>query len=147
LAGYTWQDDPTEKRWCPKCSGSDCDVGDYMIHVDCDTDSPTRLRFVTQGSGEFMIKIGGSQANDNLCLELNTGTKNYELRSCDSNDPLQRFRSGNGSHLGSGRFEIYPKSKAGFCVTNRHHPRYGEPMRAETCESARRATTSYWVKR
>jgi hypothetical protein len=142
-----WQDDPNEKRWCNRCSGSGCNSGDYLLTVDCDTDSPTKMRFVTQGSnGEFMIKIGGSQASDNLCLQLNMSSHNYELRSCDSNDPLQRFTSGNGSYLGSGKFEIYPKSKSGFCVTNRHHPKYGEPMRIETLDSARRATTSYWIK-
>jgi hypothetical protein len=144
--GYFWQEDPTETKWCLDCLGSDCDENDNMILVDCPTDTPTKLRFVNLSNGVFMIQIGGSQASENLCLELNTSTKEYEVEKCDSSNNLQLFTSGNGSHTGSGKFEIYTYSRSGFCLTNRHHPRYGEPLRSETCESARRSDTSFWVK-
>jgi hypothetical protein len=140
-SGYMWQEDPREKKWCLKCQGSGCGSGDYLIIVNCVSDNPTRLQFVNY-DGFFMIKVRGT----NLCAQLNNDSKNYELRGCNSGNSLQRFRSGNGSHNGSGRFEIYPVSKSGFCLTQRHHPKYGEPLRAETCSSARADTTSYWVK-
>jgi hypothetical protein len=117
-----------------------------VILVDCPTDSPTKLRFIELSNGEFQIKIGGSQASENLCLERNTSTNNYEVKKCDSSNILQIFTSGNGSHTGSGKFEIYAKSRSASCVTNRHHPKYGEPLRVETCESSHRAKTSFWVK-
>jgi hypothetical protein len=93
-----------------------------------------------------MIQIGGTQTSDELCLELNTKSWNYEVKRCDTSDALQRFASGNGNHDGSGRFEMYPTTKSNFCLTQRHHPKYGEQLRAETCESARRSNTSFWIK-
>jgi hypothetical protein len=125
--------------------GLKCDPGDYLVIVDCDLDNPTPLKFVDFGS-EFMITLGSSHSSLGLCAELNTETKNYELRTCDSGDDLQRLTSGNGSHDGTGRFEMYPKSKSGFCLTQRHEPKYGEQLRAETCESARHSNTSFWIK-
>jgi hypothetical protein len=136
-----WQEDPTEKKWCLKCQGSACNAGDEMIIVNCVTDNPTRIQFVNYGS-EFMMKPRGT----NLCFQLNYDTMNYELKGCDSSKGTQRFTSGNGSRNGSGRFEIYPKTKSSYCLTQRHHPKWGEALRAETCSSVRDDTTSYWVK-
>ena len=145
ISGYNWQGVRTETKWCLKCMGSKCDQGDFLVIVDCDQDNPTPLKFVDYGS-EFMIEIGGSQSSAGLCAELNMNTKNYELQKCDSGDALQRLTSGNGSHDGMGRFEMYPTSKSGFCLTQRHEPKYGEQLRAETCESARHSNTSFWNK-
>jgi hypothetical protein len=130
-------------KWCLKCMGAKCDQGDLLVVVDCDIDKPTPLKFVDFGK-EFMLEIGGSQSSEGLCAELNTSTKNYELQKCDSGDDLQRFLSGNESREGTGRFELYPKSKSGFCLTQRHEPKYGEQLRAETCGSARHSNTSFW---
>lgn len=129
-------------KWCLKCQGSGCSSGDYLIIVNCVTDNPTRLQFVNHGS-RFQLKASGTS----LCAQLNLDSKNYELRGCDSGNSLQLLTSGNGNRAGSGRFEMYPVRKSGFCLTQRHHPKYGEPLRAETCSAARGDTTSYWIKR
>lgn len=138
--GYHWQGERFERRWCLDCYGSNCDEGDPLILVECSEDTPTKLEFVDYGS-EFLIKI----ANDDLCLQLNQDHFFY-LESCSPSNSLQRFVSQNGDRNGTGRFEISPSTKSGFCLTQRHEPRRGEAVRWETCELCRTLDTSYWNK-
>lgn len=138
--GYYWQEESFERKWCLDCTGSGCDAGDSMIIVDCDKDSPTKLVFVFYGS-EFQIQISGK----NLCFELKSD-KSIKLASCSSSSSVQRFIGQNGNPSGSGRFEIFPTTRSGYCLTQRHHPRHGETIQAETCSGARESDTSFWNK-
>jgi hypothetical protein len=76
-------------------------------------------QFVLLGDGETLIKSGSS----NSCLERFGG--DIELRSCDSNEPNQRFFAPNGS-LDGGRFELSQRSAPGLCLNQDHHPKNAE---------------------
>jgi hypothetical protein len=117
-----------------QCYGDVCSDGDWLQVEECnDFNSWFVLSDRANGVASFRA------ATTNLCMRL----EDYDirLRECDSNDMLQRFT---GS-FSSDKFEISPVLYSEYCLTQEHHPRRGEYVEIETCERARRDTTSYWI--
>ncbi|GAX29568.1 hypothetical protein FisN_24Lh020 [Fistulifera solaris] len=138
--GYDWQNEPFERKWCMSCRGR-CSAGGEIAIFDCD-DSPTQWEFVSHGPNEVQIKV----ANRNICVEEFPGN-DLELADCDSSNQKQRFVAFGGS-FNDRRFEISPKQRQGWCMTQRHHPKNNESVNVEPCVTARRdgSNTSYWNK-
>jgi hypothetical protein len=122
------------------CRGR-CSAGGEIAIFDCD-DSPTQWEFVSHGPNEVQIKV----ADRNICVEEFPGN-DLELADCDSNNQKQRFVAFGGS-FNDRRFEISPKQRQGWCMTQRHHPKNNESVNVEPCVTARRdgSNTSYWNK-
>lgn len=122
------------------CRGS-CRAGNKIAIFDCD-DSPTQWEFVSHGPNEVQIKVAGRD----VCVEEFPGNV-LELGTCDSNNQKQRFIAFGGS-FDDRRFEVSPKHRQGWCMTQRHHPKNNESVNIETCVGARRkgSDTSYWNK-
>lgn len=137
---FYWQEEWIERKWCMKCDPG-CEQGEKMVIVDCG-ESPTRLELIVYGS-EVQIKLSGRD----LCLQVNTSINRISLQGCSSTNDAQRFVSPNREDFRTAsRFELSPKTKSGYCVTQRHHPRNREEVWIETCNAARIADTSYWMK-
>jgi len=138
VIGYYWQEETIERKWCMKCDGS-CRVGKKLVIVNCN-DNPTKMEFIYRGQ-EAQIKVRGTD----LCMEANTGSNSISLKSCSSSNRNQLFVAYRGDFREQ-RFEIAPRNKLGWCLTQRHHPKNRETVLIETCESARYSDTSYWNK-
>ena len=138
--GYYWQEERFERKWCMRCEGNVCDRNDKIRVYTCD-DTNTKFRFINQSGGETQIQIDGT----NLCLEADAGFEEWtRIQDCDDSKASQRFKPGEGDFNGD-RFELVPVVMDG-CLTQRHHPKSGEAIYTETCETARRDTTSFWNK-
>jgi hypothetical protein len=118
-----------------------CRKGSEITINDCD-DSPTQWEFVSHGPNEVQIKV----VQRNLCIQEFL-EDDLELAQCDGNNQKQRFVAGRGG-FDERRFEISPKLRRGWCMTQRHHPKSGEYVNLEPCVTARRegSRTSYWNK-
>jgi len=138
LTGYNWQEETFERKWCMKCDGR-CRVDQSLMIVNCD-DNPTQMEFIYRGQ-EVQIKVRGTD----LCMEANTRRNSISLQSCSSSNRNQLFVAYRGGFR-ERRFEISPRNKLGWCLTQRHHPKAYETVLIETCGSARSADTSYWNK-
>ncbi|GAX26105.1 hypothetical protein FisN_24Hh022 [Fistulifera solaris] len=135
---YYWQEEKKERKWCLNCKGG-CNPGSEIAIYDC-ADSPTQWQFVSRGPNEVQIKV----ANRDVCIQEKAGN-DLELEKCDSSNQKQRFIASGGS-FNDRRFEVSPKQRRGWCMTQRHHPRTNEAVNIEPCTTARRGDTSYWNK-
>jgi hypothetical protein len=133
--GYRWQGETQERKWCMECDGGSCTNGDLVRIEKCDNFN-TQFEFYRRNGDE----AGFQDVKSNFCMRLED--KLIKMRRCDSNDELQRFV---GS-FSSSKFEIKPKTSTRNCLTQQHHPKWGEIIRIYTCDSARDDTTSLWNK-
>jgi len=139
FTGFYWQEESVERRWCMKCDGK-CGRGQDMVIVDCSSD-PTPLEFIYRGV-EAQIQVHDTD----LCFEVNTGANSISLQSCSSTDRNQRFVAYRGDFTSGRQFEISPRAKLGWCLTQRHHPKNRERVHIEPCPTARKSNTSFWQK-
>lgn len=112
--GYFWQFERFERKWCLRCR-SGCRSGIELRIIDCEQISPTDFRLIQYDSTgqEAQIKV----SDRNLCLEADTSNNVVFLARCDSSDAKQRFIAQGGNFLDGKRFEIVPKTKRDWCVT------------------------------
>jgi len=66
------------------------------------------------------------------------------LRACNTADGQQKFTPGPGNFFNGDRFEIVGSN--GYCVTQDTQPKSGEVLKAKSCSTPRRSSTSYWYK-
>ena len=137
--GYCWQEENFERPWCWECEGSSCGKNDMIVTMKCK--STSKQRFVYEEVKSNGMVIGGKikpYTRQDLCFER-TRVNAYQLKTCDSNT--------NQIIVGfalDGRFELHPYGIEEKCLTQHHHPKSNEVIRAEFCESARSSKTSRW---
>lgn len=143
--GYFWQEESFERLWCMQCQSFGCAEGDRIRIYECSA-SNTEFQFINQNGDETQVQI----ANTNFCLQADpinvVGEENHYavVKQCDDSDINQRFKAGVGNFNGI-RFEFQPVQLTG-CLTQRHHPRSGEEIYTELCETTRADTTNFWNK-
>lgn len=136
--GYDWQQEFWEQEWCMRCDGSDCNSGDDINIHYCDDKSTWFVFDNMSSNGQTQVKI----ANTKLCLEWNDNYDMY-VKTCDKSTDRQKFDAGQGSFSGK-RFEL--RTSDDGCLTQDHHPRDGELVFVEDCDTPRDDDTSYWNK-
>lgn len=136
--GFFWQEESIERKWCMRCRGGSCSVGEKLYIENCDYDVQ-RFDFSNVSNDEVLIKLNGT----NRCLER-LGQDIY-VRDCDSGKSLQRWWAKVGGFT-EGRFELSQKSATNLCVTQRHHPKPDEEVELEPCTTARISDTSFWMR-
>lgn len=154
--GYYWQESYEEKWWCMACATCDknlftascdlqevCQEGMMLGLVDCEPGKGVNIRAV-----EFAIRhnLFDKYSGDMILIhqtDLCITRKKRELyiEKC-TGEKGQRW---NGFHPEK-EFELQPVGrKDDKCLTNHHHPKRGERIFAEKCETARKTKTSLWI--
>ena len=137
--GYFWQEESFERKWCMRCLGGVCGVGDQIFIEACDDNGVQRFDFEYVSSDEVLIKLSGT----NRCLQRSN--RNIFVRNCSSTTSLQKWWAKVGQFNGD-RFEISQKSAPDMCVTQPHHPKSGEKVYLEPCSQPRESDTSFWER-
>jgi len=172
--GYYWQEEIIERKWCMRCDNNlDCQVGEALFLGDC-TNNWHRTAYFTLKTYNFqeyvqiqvLPSVGDGNLNANgksrqrrrkrrgsagLCLERSNG-RHVTLQRCENGKEEQLWRASRGSFSDiaprrfSSRFELSQTLFGGidYCLTNHHHPKYGEPLGMYTCAESRRDETSFW---
>ena len=95
--------------------------------------------------GEANLKWYGQ-----YCLQSSTATdsKDIFVVHCNRDIPGQLWKPQSGSSFSDtdSGFEITQSGKEDLCITQRHHPKQGESIKLESCETARNSQTSKWTK-
>jgi hypothetical protein len=146
--GYYWQEETFERPWCVRCTSLGCQVDGAMIIVNCDNDGnhgePDLFRFLqlpsTDGTATFQIQ----EITSELCFQR-TQDRQISLQPCQAELLRQQFFSSGGNVAIGDRFQMQPLDYPGFCVTQDHHPKYGEFLELQSCPYAEYSETSYWV--
>jgi hypothetical protein len=139
--GYKWQEQTLEQKWCIECAARVCSAGGGLVISICDDDgSNEEFHLVFRNGFELSVQVAGTD----LCFEAPAATLPVVLQPCNSGKPEQRFRPGIGDWDWD-RFELETVAAPG-CITQRHHPKEGEPLYREDCEVARNDRTSLWNK-
>lgn len=149
--GYYWQEEMFERKWCMRCSDNqECGVGEHLFLGDCGNwHRSAYFDFVYFGNNVVQIELilsSSGQDQHKLCLERNTGDdRQVTLHNCNVGNINQHWKASLGSFTGD-RFEISQTLFGGveYCLTNHHHPKYGERLELFTCEETRRDTTNFW---
>lgn len=169
--GYYWQEETFERKWCMRCENNlDCQAGEKLFLGDCDANWQKTAYFnlISYGDRQFVqIQVisgdgtkrksrqrrkrnSRSPSSSDLCLERSAG-RHVTLQQCNTegkeeqlwNAPQGSFRDIRKSN---NRFELSQSLFGGnnYCLTNHHHPKYGETLEMYTCEEARRDQTNFW---
>jgi len=141
--GYLWQEEERERRWCMDCSEDECDDGENLKVRECGG-SNTKFQLINEADNAAQIYI----PKDDKCLEASADEKNLKVEDCDDSESAQRFWAGPDGSFNGDRFELIPKSISSLdeCMTQRHHPKDGEVIYREKCETARNDRTSFWSR-
>lgn len=147
--GYCWQAEWEDREWCAECK-DECDEWDYLELKHCEIDEDKQyFTYEPMPNG-----IGGRikpQTNESLCWER-TRVNAHQLRPCDDINGVvnvtQIFRDFDLYN----KFELHPFNRGdttthpdgAMCLTNHHHPKSEEVIRAETCDGARDDFSSFW---
>jgi hypothetical protein len=121
-----WQFELEDRKWCMSYR-----KGRSSFRIEtCRESSSQRLKLIDQ-----MIQVGGK------CLE-HTGGQSIVPRSCNGNR-RQRWKFYKVKGKGD---EIRPAGNSRLCVTQPHHPRSGEILRATRCSVPRRTfhRSAWW---
>ena len=138
---YYWQEEKFDRVWCMQCKDG-CEQGELMFLHYCAWDS-ARFDFLEIMDTDHVIQI--SVVDTDLCLERSGTSTSLEI--CNSDEPLQYWKTTEGSFDGDYFFEfIQYIDDEEYCVTTHHHPKYGEVIELFPCNVARYDTTSYWTK-
>lgn len=137
--GYFWQEETFERKWCMRCRGGSCSLGEKLYIEECDDSGVQRFDFDDLGSDEILIRLHGTSR----CLERSN--KDIFVRNCDSGKSNQLWWAKVGG-FDEYRFEISQKSATNLCVTQRHHPKPDEEVELEPCTQARAGETSFWER-
>ncbi|KAL3940537.1 MAG: hypothetical protein SGBAC_004940 [Bacillariaceae sp.] len=167
--GYYWQEETFERKWCMRCENNlDCQAGEKLFLGDCANDwqktayfdlIPYRdhefvqIQVISANSGKKSRqrrKRSSRSSSSGLCLERSHG-RHVTLQRCHadaSEEQLWKAPKGSFRNIGksTNRFELSQNLFGGmnYCLTNHHHPKYGEPLEMYTCNEARRDETSFW---
>jgi hypothetical protein len=150
---YYWQEETFERNWCMRClDNQHCQVGEPLFLGDCGNwHRSAYFDFVYFGNNVVQIELilekeEEEKENDQnkLCLER-TSSRQVTLQECHVGNTKQHWKASLGSFTGN-RFEISQTLFGGveYCLTNHHHPKYGERLELYTCEETRRDTTNFW---
>lgn len=144
-AGYCWQREWIERRWCLECPGKSCSTESFLWINECDADnSLQRFEWVQLGLDGFSYENQGllKTANYDLCVEqVEAGT--FRLLPCDETNVYQKLVGFTENRP----FELRPahSSHSQNCLTQNHHPKPYEELISQPCYMAEEHTTSYWV--
>lgn len=141
--GYLWQEETIERKWCLRCESDQaaCWPGRRVYLTNCETDMITQFQFVYQEDASFFIKL----ANTDLCLTAPDDTRDrYLVQYCDTRNARQMFVT-SGNATWGGTFEIHPEWARDGCVSNTHHPKFGESLYLWSCSLSRFSDTSLWT--
>ena len=144
--GYYWQEETFERKWCMRCRGGHCSIGENLYLEECSDNGVQKFDFEYVNDQEVLIKLHDTDR----CLEKYTSnseewTYSLYVQNCDSGNSEQRFFAKSGG-FDEYRFEISLNVASNLCVTNRHHPKAGEEVHLESCRVARSSDTSYWER-
>jgi hypothetical protein len=116
---------------------------DQLYISKCSFERNQWFTFEPTPSGEVLIKLGNDK---NQCWERLR--RSIYIRTCDPNNPLQRWFALNGSLDDGDRFELSQQGFTNQCMTNAHHPKAGEVVEMHSCRASRApdSETSFWVK-
>mmetsp|Transcript_19736 Transcript_19736/g.48497 ORF Transcript_19736/g.48497 Transcript_19736/m.48497 type:complete len:158 (-) Transcript_19736:79-552(-) len=147
----------------------DCQAGEKLFLGDCANNWQKTAYFdlISYGDHQF-VQIQVISANGNgkqsrqrrkrnsrssssaLCLDRSHG-RHVTLQRCHTDATEgQLWKAPQGSfrdiRKNNNRFELSQSLFGGmdYCLTNHHHPKYGEPLEMYTCNEARRDQTSFW---
>jgi hypothetical protein len=135
-AGYYWQEETIERKWCMQCRNSGCNYGNKIYISKCGGNSQ-RFDFVPVVDDEVLIRLHGT----NLCFER--VNKDIYMYPCDSGNFRQQWYASNGNFAGN-RFAISQDGLSRYCITQRHHPKEDEEVEMEPCSQAAEGQTEYW---
>ncbi|CAJ1937996.1 unnamed protein product [Cylindrotheca closterium] len=168
--GYYWQEETFERKWCMRCENNlDCQAGEKLFLGDCANNWQTTAYFdlISYRDHEFVqIQVisangnekkgrqrrgrNGRSSSSELCVERSAG-RHVTLQRCHADaKEEQLWKAPQGSFRDirkrNNRFELSQSLFGGmnYCLTNHHHPKYGEPLEMYTCNEARRDETSFW---
>lgn len=156
--GYFWQESYEESWFCLACATCDdnlfnsscnlqeqCEEGMLLGLVGCEPGKEGKIKgvdftikknlFDDKNKGD-MISLYGSD----LCISRKG--RDVSLQKCTGSKD-QRW---NGFHPEE-EFELQPsgKKRDDKCLTQHHHPKRGERIFAEKCQTARKTKTSLWI--
>lgn len=141
--GYYWQEEVFERKWCMFCgrNNATCQEGRKLYIHKCQASSQYFDLVPIWGDKYYVIKLH----NHDLCMERsNTNNDNtIKTMKCDASNEGQLWMARSGS-FASSSFEVSPFSDRNLCVTQHHHPKFGEDVRLEPCTIARQDETSRW---
>jgi len=140
--GYCWQDEWIERKWCISCQGRSCESGEPLWVQFCNAaDKSQQFNYIPvagTGGGQLMT------ASTNLCLERVIGNNTFVLAGCKIMDMDKQIFV--GIKTDGSRFELSTKGSIGKCLVNYwHHPKAGELIFADTCDTARHIHTNEWT--
>lgn len=167
--GYYWQEETFERKWCMRCENNlDCQAGEKLFLGNCSDSWQQTAYFslISYGGHEFVQiqvisadgakrksrqrrKRNGRRSSSGLCLDRSNG-RHVTLQQCTDAREEQLWRAPQGSYReirkNSNRFELSQSLFGGmdYCLTNHHHPKYGETLEMYTCDQARRDQTNFW---
>ena len=150
--GYCWQSEWEDRLWCAECNSTDeCYEDDYLEIQKCNaTEAKQYFLYEAMPNG-----VGGRikpLTNTSLCWER-TRVNAHQLQPCDDIDGTvnksQIFRDFDYHE----KFELHPFKRGdntshpdgAMCLSNHHHPKKEEVIRAETCTSVRADNSSFWI--
>lgn len=150
---YCWQSEWKDRGWCIECEeckdcfSASCDEGDrlWIKYCNDNKDEQYLVYEPVSGSGGGRIKPYTAQ---NLCLERNGDSKYVALQRCEDGNTAQILV---GFDMHNGPFELYPygndpdSTDAPLCLSQSHHPKKREIIKAFACEDSRDDKTSFWI--
>lgn len=150
-SGYTWQERSREgipfcwtrnyvglKSWGLCWYGSRIGLcwPDAVYISRCNIEDTRQMwTFVQLRGGEFQIKA----PTQHTCLER-VSNNDVRMRFCNSRNEKQRFSGSTNAR----KFSI---SQGGRCVGQKHHPKNGEVLEMESCNTLKKDQTLYFEKR
>lgn len=140
--GYFWQEETIERKWCLRCDSTrpECAPGRRVYLTDCENDMISQFQFVYLPNDSFFIKLAAAD----LCLTAPDDTRDrYLVQYCNARNARQLFAT-SGNATWGGAFEIHPVWARDGCVSNTHHPKFGESLYLWRCTTSRSADTSQW---
>ena len=142
-AGYCWQREWIERRWCLECPGDTCSSESFLWINECDEDNSLQSFLIQLGLDGYSYENQGllKTANYDLCVEqVETGT--FRLLPCDEDNIDQKLVGFTEDRP----FQLRPahSSYSQSCLTQDHHPKPHEELIAQPCDIAEDHHTSYW---
>eukprot|EP00978_Attheya_sp_CCMP212_P020111 scaffold57209_cov52-Attheya_sp.AAC.2 len=122
-----WQFELKDREWC-------------MSHRE--GSSTVRIEKCSNSSSQRVKLTGKSIRVNGKCLELGRGSTIYP-KSCNSKNRRQHWKLYKVKGRGT---EIRPAGNSRLCITQPHHPRSGEILRASRCSVPRRTfhRSAWW---
>jgi len=147
---YCWQSEFEDRGWCMACESCEgcsfatCDEGDALWIQFCNDDKDEQYLVYEAVSDGGRLKPYTAQY---LCLEwTGPGSKTMSLQPCEDDNTAQILV---GFNMYS-PFELHPygydpsSTDSPLCLSQAHHPKKEEKIKAYDCEKTRDDRTSLW---